>query len=542
MAPKSDESAVIEEGDGIDALKEWLYERVQDDDDIVIDDMQRDFGETFDKEEEMLGVVVGTEEWKKNVASIGKELAKKGSDVLDSMVGENEWLFDGFRRCQYQGKKDGLGAPHGEGVLGYENKDIFQGEFNCGILNRKGTMKRTEKNCTNISGEWVNGLLNGEVREELVNGGWIEGYYKDGVPHGFQREFGPKRMGVANLRFVGRFYRGVLRGFCWWGLFDNSGWLCGEVDNKGEVSGDFTYIYPDWKMAIKGEWKEEKLVRGQLCELEGSVMENGIRIPIFSKPSGPVYQYEKPSVKNIALFPLVPDPWEAKQVYVKDSGLNQGGEGLFAQKDLKPKEVISLYNGIKVRTSTFASEHMPRSDYKIRLNADIDMDIPKGFHLLENYCATLAHKANHTFEPNAEWTLFEHPRFGLIRSLTAKKEIAADQEVLVNYQMAMAKSPEWYRVVWLQWLRKTKDDAGIQRLLDRQYELSGMRIPLPESEILDVPEPTGVDIDGVPEEYLREDRQTEQAAAEFAKTGMGMRVQPEDEPRIEEVAVDVPHI
>ena len=28
----------------------------------------------------------------------------------------------------------------------------------------------------------------------------------------------------------------------------------------------------------------------------------------------------------------------------------------------------------------------------LRLNGDIDMDIPLGYHKLENYCATLAHK------------------------------------------------------------------------------------------------------------------------------------------------------
>jgi hypothetical protein len=42
------------------------------------------------------------------------------------------------------------------------------------------------------------------------------------------------------------------------------------------------------------------------------------------------------------------DPWEEKNVYVCTSKLPQGGEGLFARRDIKPKEVIALYNGIKV--------------------------------------------------------------------------------------------------------------------------------------------------------------------------------------------------
>ena len=58
-----------------------------------------------------------------------------------------------------------------------------------------------------------------------------------------------------------------------------------------------------------------------------------------------------------------------------------------------PCQVVALYNGIKVKTSTYAAEHLPRysadgntstsanqwhrSDYRIRLNGDLDMDIPK---------------------------------------------------------------------------------------------------------------------------------------------------------------------
>ena len=45
---------------------------------------------------------------------------------------------------------------------------------------------------------------------------------------------------------------------------------------------------------------------------------------------------------------------------VGESLLPQGGEGLFAKKDLVAKEVASLYNGIKVKSGTYASEHLPR--------------------------------------------------------------------------------------------------------------------------------------------------------------------------------------
>ena len=50
-----------------------------------------------------------------------------------------------------------------------------------------------------------------------------------------------------------------------------------------------------------------------------------------------------------------------------------------------------------------------------------------------------------------------------LRALTAQVPIKKDAEILVNYMMTLAKSPEWYRVIWLQHMRKTKDDAAIQR-------------------------------------------------------------------------------
>ena len=123
--------------------------------------------------------------------------------------------------------------------------------------------------------------------------------------------------------------------------------------------------------------------------------------------------------------------------------------------------------------------------------------------------------------------------------------------------MTLAKSPEWYRVIWLQHMRKTKkDDAAIQRsalsysmlyqlsismidyrYIDRMYEAQGYRIPLPESEILNVPEPQGVDVTEVPEEYLKDEHQTDEAAIEYAKKLAGIKTdekKPEDE-RFEEI-------
>lgn len=89
-----------------------------------------------------------------------------------------------------------------------------------------------------------------------------------------------------------------------------------------------------------------------------------MRVPIFSEPSGKVYSYESPSRRVIARNPLIPDPWESEQVYVKESLLPQGGEGLFAKQDLDKAKLISLFNGVRLNTATLESK-LTESDYRL---------------------------------------------------------------------------------------------------------------------------------------------------------------------------------
>ena len=130
---------------------------------------------------------------------------------------------------------------------------------------------------------------------------------------------------------------------------------------------------------------------------------------------------------------MLRDPWEEEMVYVKESTLPQGGEGLFSKKDVTGKRLICLFNGIRLNVASLHAKY-GESDYRIRLNADVDLDIPDGAQNLGQYCATLGHKANHSNLPNAEWAIVEHPRFGLIRGLASQRAIKKDHEILINYQ------------------------------------------------------------------------------------------------------------
>ena len=93
--------------------------------------------------------------------------------------------------------------------------------------------------------------------------------------------------------------------------------------------------------------------------------------------------------------------------------------------------MAAFYNGVRIPYRVFQEgdpkEEWSTSAYKIYINADWKsgerMDIPSEYVSLDNYCATLGHKINHSFRPNCEEWFFDHPRFGLVPCERAKKDI-----------------------------------------------------------------------------------------------------------------------
>jgi len=122
MAPVAIEGGSVSELNTVLELKEWLYERVQDDNDIVVDDLQADHNEKLDMEDERAGIK-GTKEWSTNVAAIAA-YKEKALEALGTET--NGWHWDGFRRCRHAGNKEPDGKIVGQGQLIYENKDTFQ--------------------------------------------------------------------------------------------------------------------------------------------------------------------------------------------------------------------------------------------------------------------------------------------------------------------------------------------------------------------------------------------------------------------------------
>ena len=59
------------------------------------------------------------------------------------------------------------------------------------------------------------------------------------------------------MRFVGRYFRGIARGFCWKGLW-GGGYICGYVDSKdGSFSGTCLLNHRELKLdGAKGDFAD----------------------------------------------------------------------------------------------------------------------------------------------------------------------------------------------------------------------------------------------------------------------------------------------
>lgn len=74
------------------------------------------------------------------------------------------------------------------------------------------------------------------------------------------------------------------------------------------------------------------------------------------------------------------------------------------------------------------------------------IDVPEPYHLTKNYWASLGHKANHNFEPNAQYIQLFHPKFGDIMWVSAIKDILKGEEIFVDYGYnGHCRGPEWFR-------------------------------------------------------------------------------------------------
>ena len=111
----------------------------------------------------------------------------------------------------------------------------------------------------------------------------------------------------------------------------------------------------------------------------------------------------------------------------------------------------------------------------------MDLDIKQDHIDTHNYRATLAHKTCHSFTPSCHFAQFWHPRFGLIMSVVADRDIKGGEELFVSYNYAIAQAPDWYQEQWFEHLREDLEwsEQQIHSWACRTYNLNGLALVIP---------------------------------------------------------------
>ncbi|OBS81009.1 hypothetical protein A6R68_20782, partial [Neotoma lepida] len=89
----------------------------------------------------------------------------------------------------------------------------------------------------------------------------------------------------------------------------------------------------------------------------------------------------------------------------------------------------------------------------LSLDEETVIDVPEPYNHVSKYCASLGHKANHSFTPNCVYDMFVHPRFGPIKCIRTLRAVEAEEELTVAYGYDHSppgksgpEAPEWYQV------------------------------------------------------------------------------------------------
>ena len=297
-----------------------------------------------------------------------------------------------------------------------------------------------------IYGRYRGGRLWGQGKLVLADGttrqGWFQGGWMQGPCRGCRQD------GDQKVEFIGHYRAGRPHGVCWT-MTKGGGWLVGRQDGRGEYTGSgIAFLYPDLSTAIVGEFCRGVLVRGMAATVTNTALEDGLLVPSFTTLPGKEFSYWPSTLQDVVCPLHQADPYESRQVEVAVSRLEDSGEGLYARTHLPASTIVAFYNGIRVPQGA-ANPHKGYGycifvDWGKQLPFPFPwvkegemIDIPEKYQSTRDYSATLAHKANHTFTPNCEFTNFCHPCYGLIPAIMTTIEVARGEELTIHYNLDM---------------------------------------------------------------------------------------------------------
>ena len=346
---------------------------------------------------------------------------------------------------RYLGGVDREGLPHGRGSMHWGDSVRFEGRFSQGNRTGRGTLYFGDGSY--LTGHYSDDTLNGIGRYVFSDGSELVGMFVDGEMNGLVRKYSPE----GKLTFFGEYRGNIPHGevcsYDEWG-----GMVCGCVNGRGELTGDnISYVYPDMKHALTGLFRDGRLVQASPSLVRYYNTDTGCyECRITSKVR---IEYDPSTKLRLSKHPTLPDNYEQHYVYVSISLIPGAGEGLFAKRRLTSHQLISFYNGIRLSHKIVNKRSWIENANTISLDQKTVIDVPVEHNSLDKYCASLAHKANHSPQPNSYYAAFTHPRYGSIKCIRAGREIAPREEVTVNYDYRHMNTdneldlPDWYNVV-----------------------------------------------------------------------------------------------
>ncbi|XP_025777989.1 histone-lysine N-methyltransferase SETD7 [Puma concolor] len=349
---------------------------------------------------------------------------------------------------QQQGRKgrhlDDDGLPHGFCTVTYSSTDRFEGNFVHGEKNGRGKFFFFDG--STLEGYYVDDALQGQGVYTYEDGGVLQGTYVDGELNGPAQEYDTD----GRLIFKGQYKDNIRHGVCWI-YYPDGGSLVGEVNEDGEMTGEkIAYVYPDERTALYGKFIDGEMIEGKLATLMST--EEG-RPHFELMPGSSVYHFDKSTSSCISTNALLPDPYESERVYVAESLISSAGEGLFSKVAVGPNTVMSFYNGVRITHQEVDSRDWALNGNTLSLDEETVIDVPEPYNHVSKYCASLGHKANHSFTPNCIYDMFVHPRFGPIKCIRTLRAVEADEELTVAYGYDHSppgksgpEAPEWYQV------------------------------------------------------------------------------------------------
>ncbi|KAM3937737.1 histone-lysine N-methyltransferase SETD7 isoform 1-T1 [Leptodactylus fuscus] len=342
-----------------------------------------------------------------------------------------------------EGQLDDDGLPHGFCTVSYSSTDRFEGNFVHGEKNGRGKFFFFDGSA--LEGFYVDDALQGQGVYTYEDGGALHGTYVDGELNGPAQEYDAD----GKIIFKGQYRDNIRHGVCWI-YYPDGGSLVGEVNEDGEMTGEkVAYVYPDGKTALYGKFIDGEMLDGKLATLMS--VEEGK--PYFEIVGGStVYTFDKSTSSCISTSPLLPDPYESDRVYVAVSMISNAGEGLYAKISVGPHTVMSFYNGVRITHQEVDGRDWSLNGNTISLDDETVIDVPDPYNMTTRYCASLGHKANHSFSPNCIYDTFVHPRFGPIKCIRTITAVEKDEELTVAYgydhnsgEKNGPEAPEWYQ-------------------------------------------------------------------------------------------------